>query len=79
MTPEEAERASYTRFVGSVILLISLIVGLAIITWQSDQAWGGLPGATGGGLIVYLTVAAGIAIMAGYVLWTWSAWRDSAS
>jgi hypothetical protein len=74
----DADQARIGLFtlVGAVVTLVTLLVAIAVATWQSYQEWGALPGTTGNGIILYGGVAVAIVATSLYVIWAWLKWRD---
>ncbi len=65
------------RVIGTAFALLVVCVGIAVVFWQSDRAWGGLPPASGPGLILYGGTATMIALVAAAAVWSWLQWRET--
>jgi succinate dehydrogenase/fumarate reductase cytochrome b subunit len=72
-TPPEA----LVMLVATLAFLAICVGGFALIFWQSDQEYGGLPSASGSGLLIYGGAAAGVALAAAVAGWGYHQWRGS--
>lgn len=75
----EAVRIKQATFLGALATLVILSAGVIFVMYQSMQQFGGLPGLSGNGAILYGGVGAGVAFASGYVLWTYREWREALS
>ena len=73
--PQALQNQALLIFLGTCVILVTLLSGIAIIFAQTSREAGGLPPPEGPTLVLYGGVSLGVAVALSMVVWAWLQWK----